>query len=308
MDDSELEQRKTRAANETLVIAPTEGGFRVYSPANITHIFMVSGIPDLPQCNCGEFEAKKSDPEWRCKHILAVLNQRDKRQGSKPGSEAPQTRERSESEPKTSERVEKKKSKAPLNGKHSQMIIKRSVSPDGYIDSLSVQFSNPTGGSTDEEIKHEAAKALKLQAEIVGEFLKGNGSRRPDSQAQEKNNGGANAIEKNQNSPSQPANGGDSAVPAQLLNIAGMNTRGGWKTFLNVQVNGTTTKLFGDRRELGKFITAAGFASIADHISQGMMLNLPCKVVTKLSQDGKYINIERVFPLKPLEPNERRGQ
>ena len=65
MDDSELEQRKARAANETLVIAPTEGGFRVYSPANITHIFMVSGIPDLPQCNCGEFEAKKSDPEWR---------------------------------------------------------------------------------------------------------------------------------------------------------------------------------------------------------------------------------------------------
>ena len=82
MDDSELEKRKARAVNETLVIAPTEGGFRVYSPANITHIFMVSGIPDSPQCNCGEFEAKKSDPEWRCKHILAVLNQRDKRQGS----------------------------------------------------------------------------------------------------------------------------------------------------------------------------------------------------------------------------------
>ena len=75
MDDSELERRKASAVNETLVIAPTEGGFRVYSPANITHIFMVSGIPDSPQCNCGEFAAKKSDPEWRCKHILAVLIQ-----------------------------------------------------------------------------------------------------------------------------------------------------------------------------------------------------------------------------------------
>src|SRR5258705_13372654 len=136
MDDSELEQRKARAANETLVIAPTEGGFRVYSPANITHIFMVSGIPDSPQCNCGEFEAKKSDPEWRCKHILAVLNQRDKHQASMPSSESPQTQE-SQSEPKTSERVEKKKSKTSLNGQHAQMIIKRSVSPDGYIDSLS---------------------------------------------------------------------------------------------------------------------------------------------------------------------------
>ena len=103
MDDSELEQRKARAANETLVIAPTEGGFRVYSPANITHIFMVSGIPDLPQCNCGDFEAKKSNPEWRCKHILAVLNQRDKRQGSKPTSETPQTQEQPDSAPNASE-------------------------------------------------------------------------------------------------------------------------------------------------------------------------------------------------------------
>ena len=97
-------------------------------------------------------------------------------------------------------------------------------------------------------------------------------------------------------------------MPAQLLNIAGMNTRGGWQTFINVQVNGTTTKVFGNKRELGEFITAAGFASIADHISQGMMLNLPCRVVTKRSQDGKYLNIEQVFPIKPLEPNGRMGQ
>lgn len=308
MDDSELEQRKARAVNETLVIAPTEGGFRVYSPANITHIFMVSGIPDSPQCNCGEFEAKKSDPEWRCKHILAVLNQRDKWQGSKPSSETTHTQERSQSETKTSEGAEKKKSKTARNGQHSQMIIKRSVSPDGYINSLSVEFSNPTDGSTDDDIKRDAAKTLKLQAEIVGEFLKSAESRRPNGEPPQRSNGGGNAGEKSQNSPSQPASVGDGAVPAQLLNIAGMNTRGGWKTFLNVQVNGTTTKLFGDRRELGEFITAAGFASIAEHISQGMMLNLPCRVLTKRSQDGKYLNIERVFPIKPLEPNGRKGQ
>ena len=97
-------------------------------------------------------------------------------------------------------------------------------------------------------------------------------------------------------------------MPAQLLNIAGMDTRGGWKTFINVQVNGTNTKLFGSKRELGEYIVAAGFPSIAAHISQGMMLNLPCRVVTKRSPDGRYLNIERVFPLKPLEPNGRRGQ
>src|SRR5438067_3308523 len=103
MSDSELEQRKARAANETLVIAPTEGGFRVYSPANITHIFMVSGIPDSPQCNCGEFEARKSDPEWRCRHILAVLNQMEKRQGAKPVGETAQAAEQTENNSKPSE-------------------------------------------------------------------------------------------------------------------------------------------------------------------------------------------------------------
>jgi hypothetical protein len=87
-----------------------------------------------------------------------------------------------------------------------------------------------------------------------------------------------------------------------------MNTRGGWKTFINVQVNGTTTKVFGNKRELGEMITAAGFASIAEHISQGMMLNLPCRVITKPTPDGRYLNIERVLPLKPLEPNGRAGK
>ena len=93
MNDAELEQRKARAANETLVIAPTEGGFRVYNPANITHLYMVSGVPDAPQCNCPDFETHKSDPDWRCKHILAVLNQAEKCQDSKPSTEAPQMQE-----------------------------------------------------------------------------------------------------------------------------------------------------------------------------------------------------------------------
>jgi hypothetical protein len=308
MNEMEFERRKEKAADEVFVIAPTEGGFRVYSPANITRIFMVTGIPDSPQCNCGDFEGKKSDPEWRCKHILAVLNQWEKRQGSEPSSEPPQTHEQPESEPKASEPAERKKSKVPRNGRQALMTVKRSVSPDGRINSLSVEFSNPIDNGSDDEIKQHAQKALNLQAEIVNEFLGRDGNPSPNGESRQKANGGAKAHEKSQNSPSQPPIGGDGAVPAQLLNIAGMDTRGGWKTFINVQVNGTTTKLFGTKRELGEFITAAGFASIADHISQGMMLNLPCRVVTKRSQDGKYLNIERVFPLKPLESNGRTGQ
>jgi hypothetical protein len=309
MKENEFEQRKETAADEVLVIVPTDGGFRVYSPANITRIFMVSGIPDSPQCNCADFEGKKSDPEWRCKHIGAVLNQLEKRQrqSSQPSDETPQTQERPASTPKASEAAVRKKSKAPRSGQQSQMMVKRSVSPDGRINSLSVKFLNPINGVPDEEIKQQAERALKLQAEIVSDFLKRNGSRRPEGQFQEKAGNGGN-LNGSQSNTNPAASGSDGAVLAQLLNIAGMNTRGGWKTFINVQVNGTTTKVFGTKHELGELITAAGFASISDHISQGMMLNLPCRVVTKRSPDGRYLNIERVLPVKPLETSGRAGQ
>jgi hypothetical protein len=319
MTNSELEQRKTRAVNETLVIAPTEGGFRVYNPANITHLYMVSGIPELPKCNCPDFETHQSDPEWRCKHIFAVLNQMVKHQGPKPATESPQVPERKESALTASEPTEKKKSRGPRNG-HSQMLIKRSISPDGYIDSLSVEFMTPVDSGAVEAVKEYAQKILKLQSEIAEEFLKANGNGNMRNHALGKNNGkgpansnAESSTEGDARSPSQQeakgANGSaDNAVPAQLLNIAGMDTKAGWTTFINVQVNGITAKLFGDKQELAKHITDAGFAGVADRMTQGMLLNLPCRVITKRSQDGKYLNIEKVLPAKPLEGNGRAGK
>jgi predicted nucleic acid-binding Zn finger protein len=307
MDNTELEKRKARAATETLVISHTEGGFRVYNPANITHIYMVSGIPDLPKCNCPDFETHQTDPEWRCKHILAVLNQVQK-QGSTPAPETTQAPELKESEPKPVESAEKKKTRTPRNG-HSHMVIKRSVSPDGRIDSLSVEFLNPIDAGSDQEIKEQAHRSMRLQAEIVDEFLKDNGNRRPNGQTNQNANGGASQNGKSQSGVNQPpANGSDGTVPAQLVSVGGMNTRRGWQFFINVQVNGTTTKLFGSHGEIRKYITAAGFSSIADHVNNGTNLNLPCRVITKRSQDGRYLNVERVFPAKPLEENGRTGQ
>jgi hypothetical protein len=315
MNETELEKRKARAATETLVIVPTEGGFRVYNPAAIANLYMVSGIPDSPKCNCPDFEGHKSDPEWRCKHVLAVLNRMEK-QERQPEPENQSVPVEKEAQPNESQPAEKKKTRQARNGQ-SQMVIKRSISPDGHIDSLSVEFMSPVDSGAVEAVKEQAQKILKLQSEIADEFLKANGNGNVRSHATGKNNGKEPAnknAESNTNgdagNPSeQKANGAngssDNAVPAQLLNIAGMETKGGWKTFINVQVNGMTTKLFGNKQELAKHITDAGFAKIAERINQGMMLNLPCRVITKRSQDGKYLNIERVFPVKPLEGNGR---
>jgi hypothetical protein len=80
-----------------------------------------------------------------------------------------------------------------------------------------------------------------------------------------------------------------------------MNTRSGWRFYINVEVSGAAIKLFGNKRQLGDYVAAAGFPNIADRLEQGMMLNLPCRVITKPSPDGKYLNIEQVLPLKPLQ-------
>src|SRR6266568_1517971 len=173
MNETELEKRKARAATETLVIAPTEGGFRVYNPAAIANLYMVSGVPDSPKCNCPDFETHKSDPEWRCKHILAVLNRMEK-QERHPEPENLSAPAGKEGQPNGGQSAEKKKTRQARNGQ-SQMVIKRSVSPDGYINSLSVEFSNIIEHKSDDEIKQQAAKALALQADIVEGFLKGNG-------------------------------------------------------------------------------------------------------------------------------------
>jgi hypothetical protein len=320
MDATELEKRKARAVNETLVIAPTESGFRVYNPANITNLYMITGIPDSPKCNCPDFTTHESDLDWRCKHILAVLNRNEKQPSAIPSTETAPAPEQKENASKPTESSEKKKAKTSRNGQHSHMLIKRSISPDGYIDSVSVEFSAPVDDEADEATIQRAKKMLSLQSEIVNGFLQTNGNGNSKTEVHEGANGNryaaanghANSNGDGRNPKQQKANGAngssDNAVPAQLLNIAGMNTRTGWTTFINVQVNGTTAKLFGDKQELAKHITDAGFADIAHRISQGMFLNLPCRVITKRTPDGKYLNIEKVFPVKPLESNGRAGQ
>ena len=75
-----------------------------------------------------------------------------------------------------------------------------------------------------------------------------------------------------------------------------MNGRWGKRLFLNVMVNGEVLKLFGSEKQLAEAVRDAGFASMADHITEGMTMNLPCRVVTK--PNGKYVNVERVLAAK----------
>ncbi|MBU6400145.1 MAG: hypothetical protein KGS61_07485 [Verrucomicrobia bacterium] len=263
---------------ETLIVVKADDGFRVCSPMSPAKQYAVTGAPEAPLCTCEEFQAHMDDPEFACKHIEAVQDHLRKQNhhdgGNGEAGVAPTNRvPKVPAAPATSKRT--RTNGQPDGSREAQMLLKRSVSPDGRIDSLSVEFTLPVGSATVSYIKEAAERTLKLQAEIVQGFL------------------GSKAT-----APTSPASAATPATtagePAQILAVASMDTRKGHSLFLNVLVGKQTVKLFGDQAKLGEAITAAGFPDVAPHIADGMSLNLPCRVVTR--QNGKYLNIERVLP------------
>ena len=118
-----------------------------------------------------------------------------------------------------------KRARRSANGS-AQMLIKRSVSPDGRIDSVSVEFSMPVSDISNGEIKEKALKTLQLQKEIVGAFLKLNGEKAP-----------ANAAPTPAPVPhGNRGNGDGKPVFARMIDIGKVNGKWGERLCINVQV------------------------------------------------------------------------
>ncbi len=281
MTREEFEKRQERAVRETLVIKKTDEGYRVYAPGNPTKNYLVAGSVDAPTCTCPDFENHSEDPDWRCKHILAVSTH-----PLRPSdTEDPVEREKRLAIQKESRQNEANhtESAAP-----SQMVLKRSVSPDGRIDSLSVEFSCPVANWPAQEVTSHARKVLGLQSEIVEGFLAKNGAGNGDRR--------------------RKASNSDGTVEARLLRVGAMNTKWGRRLFINVQVNGDTLKFFGSRKQLEEAIEAAGFPDRADDLDEGVLLDLPCRVTTAPSEDGRYTNVSEVFPTTVRSIARRSGR
>jgi hypothetical protein len=269
MTKEQLGSSPSTAKKDTFVISRAEEGFRVYSPANPTRSYVVSGSPDSPACTCPEFQ--NGIVGERCRHILAVLNHSG---WSVSNREEEEERLAIQNENQSPE----DKSVVIRNDATPRMLIKRSVSPDGRIDSLSIECSFPVDHIPAGEIKVRAEKALRLQSEIIESFLNGNSD-----------------GEKGRHSDS----GSNGPVSARMLAVGGMDGRWGRRLFINIQADGKTLKLFGTRKQLADHLTAAGFPDYADDVEEGKVLNLPCRVVTKPSDDGRFVNVDRILPIEP---------
>jgi len=263
--------RAPRAETETFIVAKTDEGYRIFSPHAPASQYLVCDTGDDMTCTCPEFAANSGDPDWCCKHIKAVhqyLDGQNHRRppdsgatGAVPANDAPPN----DPPPK----------KSASRNAESSMLIKRSLSPDGRIDSLSVEFTIPVGKISSDEIKEHAARAMRLQKEIMHGFVKATGN---------------GPVERN------GAHGGEArgAKPAQLLNIDAMETRKGHSLFINVFVEKEMAKLFGDEETLIAALASAGYPNWPEQLAEGTELNLPCRAITK--RNGKYLNIERLLP------------
>jgi len=256
MTSEEYQKRLERAKNETFVIARTEEGFQIHSPASGGRVYQVTGSPEEPECSCPDFQHHASDPDWRCKHVLAVLHRKDSAiENGEPGEAAQEAPE-------------------------SRMLLKRSVSPDGKIDALSVEFSLPVKGSDPEAIEARARKILALQDAITHGFLR--------------RNGGNGSNGDRPTTTSESANG--DAIDARIVGVGGMDGKWGRRLFLTFQANGRNLRLYGAEEELKARIDDAGFAEQAEHIAEDQRFDLPCRIRTEPTEDGKYVNVVQVLP------------
>jgi hypothetical protein len=293
-------QQQTQARTGTgkeqiMVVAQGEDGFRVYTANDPGKVFDVTGNPQAPECNCPEFQWRKGRPGYRCAHIEAVFHEtgvavptNGNGNGNGNGGNGHE-----QYRPDTGVAYGGNGHDG-LSGA-SVMILKRSVSPDKRIDSLSVEFSHPLDGISPEDIVDMALQSLTVQAAIAGDFL-------ADSQGQ----GGNNGQGRGQAAAAPISN--DGAQPGQMLDIGGMQTRWGWRYFINVKVNGNTVKLFGKKNQLADYIATAGYPNQSGNIDKGVTLNLPCRVITQPSEDGRYVNVSQILPQLTVATATRGGR
>jgi hypothetical protein len=171
------------------------------------------------------------------------------------------------------------------------MLIKRSVSPDGRIDSVSVEFTTPVADLTVGEIKDRALTTLQLQRDIATSFLTLNGQPAPQPSQPQRSAQPASAL--------LPRKVDEGPVFAKMIDIGKVNGKWGDQMCITFEVDGRRTRLFGSAKQLASHIDAAGYSVRPENIVAGQRLDVPCLVTTNPSDDGKYVNIEQVFAYKP---------
>lgn len=268
MTQEQFRTRVDRAEREVFVITQGDDGYHVRSVRNPANSYLVSETEGGWLCSCPDFETHAAeDPSWTCKHILAVKNKYPE--------------QNYEAEERAAIGAEEGVAEGPQSAESpAQMVIKRSVSPDGRIDSVSIEFSLPVAGASEGGIKVQAERALRLQTDIVRQFLSMNDKRQATTQ------------------PFQRQNGNGSGGAARVLDLGVSNGPYGERFFLNVAVGRDRARMFGSAKKIADALKALGENIPPEELGAGMRFNLPCRVTTERSADGRYLNVVQLLPIR----------
>jgi predicted nucleic acid-binding Zn finger protein len=241
-------------------------------------------------CNCPDFQKQHTDdPNYSCKHIIAALADFEEQQNSAL-STVPEKIDAVLSTTEKGNGASKVPIYPPLHAvasptiapKQPHILIKRSLSADARIDSISVEIDFGLTIDDEEAVKLQALKALTLQDSIIKEFI---GANQPKETLPEPPNVAL---------PTEDI--AEEAVDAIMTKVGIAQSKWGTSFYINCELpEGKTAKLFGNQKHLSHQIAQAGFSFPAEKIVEGIVLNIPCKVTTVLN--GKFINIDKVFPV-----------
>jgi hypothetical protein len=262
MTNDTFPKRIAQVGSDTFVIAREGDQFRMYAPGNPAEVSTVRITDKETVCTCTEFIEKGGDSEFRCKHILAVQkipNATRIPSAVRVPSHAP--------EPQTSV--------SSGNGAR-HMLLKRSISPDGRIDSLSVEFSLAVGSESETEMVEKANAALAIQSVIIAGFL-----------GKESNGNGKDETK------GVATNG---LKAAKIVAFGFRPTKWGQRAALTFEVEGDRLAFFGSRERLREVLNFAGYPAVGKDLSTPFDTDLACQVTVKKTEDGKYTNIDRVYP------------
>jgi len=305
--NAQSRKKRSRQTDINLSVIQTDEGYRVRLPFDPAKSYIVTIVHGRLQCTCSDFQTKKSDPNYSCRHIAAVIEfDNEKTEAQSPDDEYDHydstVTDDAEEEWHETEAQERDEAQAAAEAtpfcppskpggesitviSASRMCIKRSLSPDGRIDSVSVELDIPIDPEAADDIRTKAASALQLQTTIIREFLNIEPSQQPASN-QQGNGRGLKALPQTQDPVCQQA---------LLKDIGSTESKWGKRFFINVEAAGRVLKLFGTEKQLSARIADAGFAVPISQITEGRILNIPCLAVTKPSPDGRYLNVEQVF-------------
>src|SRR5579885_1115365 len=168
-------KRSTQVENTYQSVVKTEEGYRVRMNFDPSKSYLVTVDHGQLHCSCSDFQSKKSDPDHSCRHIVAVIEFDNERTTAVRAEEEfddttldPTDESWQEEQARARDDAQTAAETVPFcpPNRHgpesivaipaSRMFIKRSLSPDGRIDSVSVELDLDVDPEDTEEIRERA--------------------------------------------------------------------------------------------------------------------------------------------------------